>query len=194
MGHLPLLVSAELMFGKRDDPSDRVRLGTREDRAANTMCAPHMGHSVSRHRPVAMLCSYITLCVFHIKKNCSSARTSSASSYGRPLARSFVPRSESVNPVVWSKGPCRRGALLLSLSCFIIVVEEPHAVALGNANEAFERPRVSLGSPSAPVSGIEPNRPDERSATRGSTRGRLRAPAAGHRGARDFAAERRRQR
>lgn len=63
-GHLPLLVSVELMFGKRDDPSDRVRLGTREDRAANTMCAPHMGHSVSRHRPVAMLCSYITLCVY----------------------------------------------------------------------------------------------------------------------------------
>ena len=47
------------MFGKRDDPS--VRLGTREDRAANTMCAPHMGHSVSRHRPVAMLCAYFKL-------------------------------------------------------------------------------------------------------------------------------------
>jgi hypothetical protein len=56
---LPLLVFVELMFGKRDDPSDRVRLGTGEDRAANTMCAPHMGHSVSRHRPVAMLCSYV---------------------------------------------------------------------------------------------------------------------------------------
>lgn len=91
-GHLPLLVSVELMFGKRDDPSDRVRLGTREDRAANTMCAPRMGHSVSRHRPVAMLCSYITLCVIEIKKNCSSARTSSASSNGRPLAlvRTFL--------------------------------------------------------------------------------------------------------
>lgn len=98
------------MFGKRDDPSDRVRLGTREDRAANTMCAPHMGHSVSRHRPVAMLCSYITLCVFEIKKKLfvganverelerSSARSFVRSSErerkpGRPVERTVPPRS-----------------------------------------------------------------------------------------------------
>lgn len=54
----PSLASAELMFGKRDDTSDRVRLRTREDRAANTKCAPRMSHSVFRHRLVAMLCSY----------------------------------------------------------------------------------------------------------------------------------------
>lgn len=44
--------------------------------------------------------------------------------------------------------------------------------SVGNANEAFERPRVSLGSPSAPFSPIVPNRPDERSATSGPTHGR----------------------
>lgn len=54
--HLPSLASVELMFGKRDDASVHVRLRTREDRAANTMCAPHMSHSVFRHRLVAMLC------------------------------------------------------------------------------------------------------------------------------------------
>lgn len=54
----PSLASAELMFGKRDDTSDRVRLRTMEDRAANTKCAPRMSHSVFRHRLVAMLCSY----------------------------------------------------------------------------------------------------------------------------------------
>lgn len=54
----PSLASAELMFGKRDDTSDPVRLRTREDRAANTKCAPRMSHSVFRHRLVAMLCSY----------------------------------------------------------------------------------------------------------------------------------------
>ncbi|EGI63824.1 hypothetical protein G5I_07775 [Acromyrmex echinatior] len=42
---LPSLVSVELMFGKRDDTSNHVRLRTREDRAANTMCAPHKSHS-----------------------------------------------------------------------------------------------------------------------------------------------------
>lgn len=101
------------MFGKRDDPS--VRLGTTEDRAANTMCAPHMGHSVSRHRPVAMLCSYInTLCVFEIKKKLfvganverelerSSARSFVRSSErerkpGRPVARTVPPRSTRVS-------------------------------------------------------------------------------------------------
>lgn len=54
----PSLASAELMFGKRDDTSDPVRLRTREDRASNTKCAPRMSHSVFRHRLVAMLCSY----------------------------------------------------------------------------------------------------------------------------------------
>ncbi|EGI60374.1 hypothetical protein G5I_11558 [Acromyrmex echinatior] len=32
------------MFGKRDDTSDHIRLRTREDCAANTMCAPHKNH------------------------------------------------------------------------------------------------------------------------------------------------------
>lgn len=55
---LPPLESAELMLGKRGDPSVHVRLRTREDRARPTlhMCAPHMSHSVFRHRLVAMLC------------------------------------------------------------------------------------------------------------------------------------------
>ena len=56
---LPSLVSVELMFGKRDDTSDHVRLRTREDRAANTTCAPHKSHSVFRHRLVAMLCGKV---------------------------------------------------------------------------------------------------------------------------------------
>lgn len=49
---------------------------------------------------------------------------------------------------------------------------------------------VSPGSPSAPRSLIVPNRPDERSATRGPTHGRLRATAAKFRDHRDFAAGR----
>lgn len=129
-GHLPLLVSVELMFGKRDDPSDRVRLGTTEDRAANTMCAPHMGHSVSRHRPVAMLCSYITLCVIEIKKKLFvGANVERELERSSARSRSYVSRSESARTrSSGPKGPCRRGALL---SCFrvSIVVEEPHAVA-----------------------------------------------------------------
>lgn len=121
------------MFGKRDDPSDRVRLGTREDRAANTMCAPHMGHSVSRHRPVAMLCSYITLCVFEIKKKLfvgANVERELERSSARSFVRSFVPRSESVNPVVRSERivPAEE---LSSLTCCRVstVVEETHAVA-----------------------------------------------------------------
>lgn len=55
------LVYVELMFSKRHDSSDHVRLRTREDRGTNTMCAPHKSHSVSRHRLVAMLCLYIIL-------------------------------------------------------------------------------------------------------------------------------------
>ncbi|EGI68721.1 hypothetical protein G5I_02596 [Acromyrmex echinatior] len=54
---LPLLVSVELMFSKRDDTSDHDRLRTREDRAANTMCAPHKSHSI--FRLVAMLCGNV---------------------------------------------------------------------------------------------------------------------------------------
>lgn len=51
-------IPMESMLGKCDDTSDRVRLRTREDRAANTgkQCAPHMSHSVLRRRLVAMLC------------------------------------------------------------------------------------------------------------------------------------------
>lgn len=92
------------------------------------------------------------------------------------------------------------GVLLLSsalsrlLSIVVLSLEEPRARSAGNANEAFERPRVSLGSPSAPVSRTVPNRPDERSATGGPTHGRLRAPAARRRGALDLAAVRRRRR